>query len=556
MIDGEFESAFHADVYLIHERVGRRVSLIFCPLFGISGAVLIILDDGMVIPGTVMMALTIVIALPLFGGKRTKRYMAVIQCTAIMIILTVCFTMRFHVEMSVIQDKVLICTPQNVCVATEDVAWNQNQSDQIPSYVSQKGALYHAAFLLNMGLLHLLAIVFAALRSWNLHATYVCSMVVFHALVRTNPSSHLFYGTIAFAILCASERSRASVEEAWRNSFRQKRKDAANLIRMSEVLTHKTSELNTAWENLRVAKSGDAEIQRHRLTMRTLLGEFVDPTSVKFHTKIGSGSFGEVWMGEWGGKAVAVKQLLPQERERTERSKQTVEQVVREFAILFRVHHPHIVRLFGVIWEEGALPALVLEYVPNGTLGQLLYPSVMRRASLHQSLTWHSPFLRILMNVCEALEYLHTQRPHQLLHRDLKPDNIFMTQQFSAKLGDLGEARNQAARGSPNSMSRVGSPVYVAPEIIRGEHYGTQVDVYSLGIVFNECDSRQRPYKNRKFNAISVASDPTFRPHIQSTNQSFRSLVVACWDADPRRRPSATEILASIRINGSDWDHG
>ena len=550
---------FEDEVYKVHERVGRRMSVLLCPIFCVGGILMIALSSEWVL-GIAMLAIVPMIAMPVFAGKRTRRWMAVVQCAAIMIVVSGMTMARFRIDMNAVLNHIIVCriAPLDECVSMEidETYWTTLVSNNsvAPAYGALNGSVYHASILLNVGLVFVLATVFAAFRSLILCGTFAFILLSFHVFVRTSVGTHIFYATIAGAIFGISERGRLSVEKAWRATFKQQYRDAAKMNCMNKVIISKSSELNIAWEDLRVAKSGHAEIQRHRATLRTLLGDFIDASDIDFQRKIGSGTFGEVWFGEWSGNAVAVKQLLPKERERSERSKQSVEQVVREFAILFRVHHPHIVRLFGVIWDEGALPALVLEYVPNGTLGQLLYPSALRRSSLRQPLTWHEPMLRIMLNICEALNYLHTQKPHKLLHRDLKPDNIFLTQTFSGKLGDLGEARNQAPKS--DDMSRVGSPVYVAPEIIRGNAYDTSVDIYSLGIVLNECDTNKRPYHHCRFAAVSVASDPHFRPLVTNSNASFLSLVSSCWHDDPSQRPSAENVTHFLRAQdvGFEWD--
>lgn len=503
--------------------------------------------------GFAMLAIVPMVAIPAFAGARIRRWGAVMQCAAIMIVVSGMTMAQFMVDMNAVLNHMIICriAPLDKCVSMEidETYWttllSNHSVDDAPAYAALNGSVYHASILLNVGLLFSLASVFAAFRSLVLCGTFFFIILSFHVVVRTSVGSHIFYATIAGAIFSISERGRISVEKSWRATFKQNCRDAVKIKSMKKKIIKKSSELNLAWEDLRVAKSGNAEIQRHRATLRTLLGDFIDASDIDFQRKLGSGAVGEVWFGEWSGNAVAIKQLLPKEHERSERSKHSVEQVVREFAILFRVHHPHIVRLFGVIWDEGALPALVLEYVPNGTLGQLLYPSTLRRSSLRQPLTWHEPMLRIMLNVCEALDYLHTQKPHKLLHRDLKPENIFLTQTFSGKLGDLGEARNQSQNS--DDMSRVGSPVYVAPEIIRGDAYDTSVDIYSLGIVLNECDTNQRPYHHCRFTAVSVASDPHFRPLVTNSNSSFRSLVSSCWHDDPSQRPAAATVTSFLR---------
>merc|ERR1711871_667650 len=104
--------------------------------------------------------------------------------------------------------------------------------------------------------------------------------------------------------------------------------------------------------------------------------------------------------------------------------------------------------------------------------------------------------------IARALEYMHhgLDDGYALIHRDVKPENILLTNDSVAKLADLGEARyqNRNIQNEATVMSMVGTLYYVAPEIILGDEYNEKVDVYSFGILLNEMNTKFIPYTSGK----------------------------------------------------------
>jgi serine/threonine protein kinase len=117
----------------------------------------------------------------------------------------------------------------------------------------------------------------------------------------------------------------------------------------------------------------------------------------------------------------------------------------------------------------------VLEWVPKGSLGGLL-------EDLALVLTWDEPLLRIATDVARGMVYLHGRNYYDeatkknqncVLHRDLKPDNCLVTDFLSAKISDFGTSRAKA--GDDVTMTSVGTPLFCAPEVMRGDPYDEKV---------------------------------------------------------------------------------
>ncbi|KAF8698142.1 hypothetical protein HU200_035657 [Digitaria exilis] len=148
-------------------------------------------------------------------------------------------------------------------------------------------------------------------------------------------------------------------------------------------------------------------------------------------------------------------------------------------AILRRVRHPHLVTLFGACSESSSL---VYEFLPNGSLEDFLLCEEKRRM-----LPWRSR-IRIIAEICSVLIFLHKNKPHPVVHGDLKPANILLDANLVSKLTDFGISR--ALIQSSTNMSAlhcitdpVGTALYMEPDFLTTGELTPHSDVYSFGIV-------------------------------------------------------------------------
>jgi len=152
----------------------------------------------------------------------------------------------------------------------------------------------------------------------------------------------------------------------------------------------------------------------------------------------------------------------------------------REIEIGSHLDHPGIQRLLS----DPKLPYLVLEYVDGQTLRAYLREHAPLTIDQARALT---------ATLAETLEYVHRQG---VVHRDLKPDNVFVTPQGDVKLADFGIALRLGSRRLTFShlSNAVGTPDYMAPEQVRGERGDARTDVYALGVVLYELLTGRVPY--------------------------------------------------------------
>ncbi len=156
----------------------------------------------------------------------------------------------------------------------------------------------------------------------------------------------------------------------------------------------------------------------------------------------------------------------------------------REARLLAELEHPRIVRVHSVEWIDGAGLALVMDRVPGHTLKQI----IRDQGALPPDET-----ARIMGDIAEALEYAHS---HGIVHRDVKPENIFVDAESGhALLSDFGIARSMEGETQLTMAGvAIGTPTYMSPEQIDGDRLDGRSDLYSLGLVGWEMLTGERPW--------------------------------------------------------------
>ena len=199
---------------------------------------------------------------------------------------------------------------------------------------------------------------------------------------------------------------------------------------------------------------------------------------------------------------VAVK-VIRTEKFTPEALARTLKRFEGEAKEMARLTHPHIVKVTDYGEYEGQ-PYLVMPYLPGGNLKYYLLE--------HGRISWQEAS-KILIPIAQALGFAHRQG---VIHRDVKPANILLTQDGHPMLTDFGVAKvveEEATHDLTGSGVGVGTPEYMAPEQT-GKNFDQRVDIYALGIVFYEMLTSRRPYEADTPLAVLVkqASEPLPRP--------------------------------------------
>jgi len=194
-----------------------------------------------------------------------------------------------------------------------------------------------------------------------------------------------------------------------------------------------------------------------------------------------------------------------------------------EVSITVKLAHPMIVAAFdGYPTGEGAF--LALEYCEGGTLDLLLLEK--GQLPLHQA-------YRLVLDVAQGLAHTHER---SVLHRDVKPANVFLTREGRAKLGDFGTGVFMG----DESEERVGTAFYMAPEVFEGKPAGVRSDIYSLGVLAYEVIAGQRPFVADSYEALMVAHHTgvpkDLMAHRPDLDPRIKRIIAKAMARDPEKR--------------------
>ncbi|KAM4886351.1 serine/threonine-protein kinase PAK 3-like [Sylvia borin] len=260
--------------------------------------------------------------------------------------------------------------------------------------------------------------------------------------------------------------------------------------------------------------------------LRGIVNEANPETKYSELVQVGQGGFGTVYraIDSATGDVVALKKMPLRKRSRKEL-------VVNEIRIMKENRHPNIVNYIDSYLVDEDL-WLVMEYVDGGTL-----TSVLIRVFIEERM-----IAAISKECLKALDFLHSRN---VIHRDVKSDNILLGMDGSVKLTDFG----LCAQLTPERRTRctvLGSPYWVAPEILKKKEYGTQVDIWALGIVAIEMLEGEPPYfEESPVKAQRLIARNRYPPLRMPSRMSvlFHAFLHSCLDIDPSIRWTARELL-------------
>ncbi|KAK7012243.1 kinase domain-containing protein [Favolaschia claudopus] len=275
---------------------------------------------------------------------------------------------------------------------------------------------------------------------------------------------------------------------------------------------------------------------------------------------IGNGSFGIIRKvrRKSDGLIFARKELNFERMNERDRK-----QIVSEVNILKDLHHDHIVRYHDrYVDRDAGILYILMEYCGGGDLSAVIKQAVKQNRPIAEDAVW-AYFMQILLalNHCHntgghgrttsagsASEFEGKERRAQILHRDLKPDNVFLDDSNTVKLGDFGLSKALSQATFANTY--VGTPYYMSPELMQEKAYDSKSDIWSLGCLIYELCALKPPFHEAKTHSelSSLIRSARIPPLPRCYSQALSSVIKAMLNLNPAMRPSAAQLLQHERI--------
>uniref|UniRef100_V5EYI6 non-specific serine/threonine protein kinase n=2 Tax=Kalmanozyma brasiliensis (strain GHG001) TaxID=1365824 RepID=V5EYI6_KALBG len=261
-----------------------------------------------------------------------------------------------------------------------------------------------------------------------------------------------------------------------------------------------------------------------------------DPTKLyRSLQKIGQGASGGVFTAYQVGTnvSVAIKQMNLEQQPKKDL-------IINEILVMKESRHRNIVNYIDSFLFKGDL-WVVMEYMEGGSLTDVVTCNIMTEGQI----------AAVSREVLEGLRHLHE---HGVIHRDIKSDNVLLSLQGDIKLTDFGFCA-QIGESQAKRTTMVGTPYWMAPEVVTRKEYGPKVDIWSLGIMCIEMVEGEPPYLNenplRALYLIATNGTPKIN-NPENLSNTFKDFLKTSLDVDAERRPDAVGMLAHPFLKRSE----
>ena len=266
--------------------------------------------------------------------------------------------------------------------------------------------------------------------------------------------------------------------------------------------------------------------------------------------QIGSGATSRVYLARdpFAERDVAIKVLQFAQGADPETERMLHKAFVAEASLAGKLNHPHIVDIYDAVVDPDR-SYLVMEYVAGRTL------------DLHASPGKLLPLVKVVEIIFKCIRALEYAFQHGIIHRDIKPGNILLSQEGETKVGDFGASFQQRLDDRTTQLRGIGSPAYMSPEQLRMEELNQQTDIYSLGVTMFRLLTGRLPYEAGSHVALTYAILNTAAPkpsaHRPDLPPLLDEIVMKAIAKDPAERyqswlefgKDVTRAFMSLRVD-------
>jgi len=216
------------------------------------------------------------------------------------------------------------------------------------------------------------------------------------------------------------------------------------------------------------------------------------------------------------------------------------EKCLKEVRLLQSLDHPNVIRYLDSFITENDL-VIVFEWAAAGDLKRQLRKAQERGVGFEERVIW-----KYFSQICDAIQHMHDRR---IMHRDLKPANIFLTLDGTVKVGDLGLSR-ELSEHTVQAHSKVGTPLYMSPEVLRGDGYDFKSDIWSLGCLLYELAQLKSPFKSEGLNLYLLfqkISQGDYQPLPDHYSEELKTLAYAMISTKSEDRPEVSYVCSQAR---------
>ena len=246
--------------------------------------------------------------------------------------------------------------------------------------------------------------------------------------------------------------------------------------------------------------------------------------------ELGSGAFGHVYLvvHKTTNAQYAIKAI-------DKRNKSNIDEKPyfrREVEVMYKVNHPNIVKLYGH-FEDNNYCYFLMEYISKGNLYGLIPKDSKKRINT-------KVVASIMKDIISAVYYLHNMKP-PIIHRDIKPENVLLNDGLIAKIADFGWS-NYIVEGIKR-MTMCGTPVYLAPEIIKEKGHDEKVDIWCIGVLLFELTTGSLPFKGHDLETLknNILNLKISWP--KDINLDAKNLIIKILKIDPDSRISLVDMI-------------